>query len=39
MELKFVASKKPTTVDVVTQRPQRLVHRIDQQISLIKSAA
>ena len=38
MELKFVATKKPVAVDVVTQRRQRLVRRIDQQISLIKSA-
>jgi hypothetical protein len=39
MELKFVATKKPVAVDVVTQRRQRLIRRIDQQISLIKSAA
>ena len=39
MELKFVAAKKPVAVDVVTQRRQRLIRRIDQQISLIKSAA
>jgi hypothetical protein len=39
MELKFVATKKPAAVDVVTQRRQRLIRRIDQQISLIKSAA
>ena len=39
MELKFVATKKPTAVDAVTQRRQRLVRRIDLQISLIKSAA
>ena len=39
MELKFVATKNPAAVDVVTQRRQRLVRRIDQQISLIKSAA
>lgn len=38
MELKFVATKKPTAVDVVTQRRQRLIRRIDQQISLVKSA-
>jgi len=38
MELKFVATKKPAAVDVVTQRRQRLIRRIDQQISLIKSA-
>jgi len=38
MELKFVATKKPVAVDVVTQRRQRLIRRIDQQISLIKSA-
>lgn len=38
MELKFVAAKKPVVVDVVTQRRQRLIRRIDQQISLIKSA-
>jgi len=39
MELNFVATKKPVVVDVVTQRRQRLIRRIDQQISLIKSAA
>ncbi len=39
MELKFVATKKPTAVDVVTQRRQRLIRRIDQQISLIKSTS
>jgi len=39
MELKFVATKKPVAVDVVTQRRQRLIRRIDQQISIIKSAA
>jgi hypothetical protein len=39
MELKFVATKKPVAVDAVTQRRQRLIRRIDQQISLIKSAA
>ena len=39
MELKFVATKKPTAFDAVTQRRQRLIRRIDQQISLIKSAA
>ena len=38
MELKFVATKKPLAVDAVTQRRQRLIRRIDQQISLIKSA-
>lgn len=38
MELKFVATKKPAAVDVVTQRRQRLIRRIDQQISLINSA-
>jgi hypothetical protein len=38
MELKFVATKKPVAVDAVTQRRQRLIRRIDQQISLIKSA-
>ena len=38
MELKFVATKKPVAVDVVTQRRQRLIRRIDQQISLVKSA-
>ncbi|WP_395615783.1 hypothetical protein [Sphingorhabdus sp.] len=38
MELKFVATKKPTAVHAVTQRRQRLIRRIDQQISLIKSA-
>ena len=38
MELKYVATKKPETVDMAVQRRQRLVRRIDQQISLIKSA-
>lgn len=38
MELKFVATKKPAAVDAVTQRRQRLIRRIDQQISLLKSA-
>lgn len=38
MELKFVAIKKPETVNVAVQRRQRLVRRIDQQISLIGSA-
>jgi hypothetical protein len=38
MELKFVATQKPVAIDVVTQRRQRLIRRIDQQISLIKSA-
>jgi hypothetical protein len=31
MELKFVATKKPVAVDVVTQRRQRLIRRIDQR--------
>lgn len=39
MELKFVAAKKPETVNTAVQRRQRLVRRLDQQISLIKSAA
>ncbi len=39
MELKYVATKKPETVDMAVQRRQRLVRRIDQQISLIKSDA
>jgi hypothetical protein len=38
MELKFVAAKKPTNDDPIMQRRQRLVRRLDQQISLIKSA-
>ncbi len=38
MVIKFVTTKKPFAVDVVTQRRQRLIRRIDQQISLIKSA-
>lgn len=38
MELKYVATKKPETVDMAVQRRQRLVRRLDQQISLIKSA-
>ncbi len=37
MELKYVATKKPDTVDMAVQRRQRLVARLDQQISLIKS--
>lgn len=36
--MKFVATKKPTAVDALIQRRQRLIRRIDQQISLIKSA-
>jgi hypothetical protein len=39
VELKFVAAKKPDTVNTAVQRRQRLVRRLDQQISLIKSAA
>jgi len=38
MELKFVAAKKPINDDPIMQRRQRLVRRLDQQISLIKSA-
>ena len=38
VELKYVATKKPETVDMAVQRRQRLVRRLDQQISLIKSA-
>ncbi len=38
MELKFVAAKKPTNDDPIKQRRERLVRRLDQQISLIKSA-
>ena len=39
MELKFVTAKKPENVNTAVQRRQRLVRRLDQQISLIKSAA
>lgn len=38
MELKFVAAKKPETVNAAVQRRQRLVRRIDQQISFISAA-
>lgn len=38
MELKFVAAKKPEAVNAAMQRRQRLVRRIDQQISLISTA-
>lgn len=38
MELKFVAAKKPEAVNVTVQRRQRLVRRLDQQISLIQNA-
>ena len=38
MELKFVTAKKPENVNTAVQRRQRLVRRLDQQISLIKSA-
>lgn len=38
MELKFAAAKKPETVNVAIQRRQRLVRRLDQQISLIQNA-
>jgi hypothetical protein len=38
MELKFVAAQKPGVVNVTVQRRQRLVRRIDQQISLIQNA-
>jgi hypothetical protein len=34
----FTATKKPETVDMAVKRRQRRVRRIDQQISLIKSA-
>ncbi|CAN1504540.1 hypothetical protein MCEREM21A_00602 [Sphingomonadaceae bacterium] len=39
MELKFVAAKKPEAGDPIVQRRHRLVRRLDQQISLMKSAA
>jgi hypothetical protein len=39
VELKFVTAKKPENVNTAVQRRQRLVRRLDQQISLIKSAA
>lgn len=38
MELKFVAAKKPEAVNISIQRRQRLVRRLDQQISLIHNA-
>lgn len=38
MELKFVAAKKPEAVNVTVQRRQRLIRRLDQQISLIHNA-
>lgn len=38
MELKFVAAKKPESVNATVQRRQRLVRRIDQQINLLHSA-
>lgn len=38
MELKFVAAKKPEAANVAVQRRQRLVRRLDQQISLIRNA-
>lgn len=38
MELKFVAAKKPKAVNVTVQRRQRLVRRLDQQISIIQNA-
>lgn len=39
MELKFVAAKKPDKLNTAIQRRQRLVRRLDQQISLLKSSA
>lgn len=38
MELKFVAAKKPEAVNTTVLRRQRLVRRIDQQVSLISAA-
>ena len=38
MELKFVAAQKPKTQNPITQRRQRLVDRIDQQIALLSEA-
>ncbi len=38
MELKFVAAKKPDTVDATVQRRQRLVRRNDQQIEMLRNA-
>ena len=38
MELKFVATKKPEAVNTTVLRRQRLVRRIDQQVSLISAA-
>lgn len=38
MELKFVAARKPVAIDVALLRRRRVVQRIDQQISILKSA-
>lgn len=38
MELKFVTAKKPEAVNVTVQRRQRLIQRLDQQISLTHNA-
>lgn len=38
MEMKFVTAKKPAVGDVVVQRRQRLVRRIEQQVSLMLNA-
>ena len=37
MELKFVAATKPQTVPIAVQRRQRLVRRIDQQVSYVRT--
>jgi hypothetical protein len=36
MEFKFVSNQKPGKVDVTTLRRQKLIRRIDQQISLLR---
>ncbi len=38
MDLKFVASKKPKSIDSSIQRRQRLAQRLDQQIAVLASA-
>lgn len=38
MELKLVAAHKPEAINVVVQRRQRLVRRIDQQIGMVENA-
>jgi len=38
MELKFAAAQKPKTQNPITQRRQRIIRRIDQQIALLSAA-